>query len=291
MTQPNLAEEPLKNIELESAILGLRMTLTEEEADEARAKFLDVLRSSTLAVPTITPVQTGPDGAILPGAEINLLVVNTQEGVSGVPAFTTLGGLRATLAQAENGMFLTGADLGNILGHSGHKLFVDGPDLHAEVEPVELQQLAFVTHQQITQAQEDAQHNQRLEGALASFRETENRENAEAIVQAFLRGHCRYPVAGEADTDAEALVISQEAQEGRPAVPEIALLTQEGALPAFTSEAALQAWNPTPRNAVLLDGATVAQLAAQAEIEQILLNPGSPETRTLNAKQGQISLS
>ena len=186
---------------------------------------------------------------------------------------------------------LTGADLGNILGHSGHKLFVDGPDLHAEVEPVELQQLAFVTHQQITQAQEDAQHNQRLEDALASFRETENRENAEAVVQAFLRGHCRYPVAGEADTDAEALVISQEAQEGRPAVPEIALLTQEGALPAFTSEAALQAWNTTPRNAVLLDGPTIAQLASQAEIEQVLLNPGSPETRTLNVKQGQISLS
>lgn len=290
MTQSNLTEEPLRNIELESAILGLRMTLTEEEAAEARAHFLDVLRTSTLAVPTITPVQTGPDGAILPGAEINLLVVNTPEGVSGVPAFTMLGGLRATLPQAENGMFLTGADLGNILGHSGHKLFVDGPDLHAEVEPVELQQLAFITHQQMAQAQEAAQHNQRLEDALSDYSQTQNRDNAEAVVQSFLRGHCRYPVAGEADSDAEALVISQEAQDGRPEIPEIALLTQDGALPAFTSEDALRAWNPTPRNAVLLDGATVAQITSQAEIEQVLLNPANPDSQTLHVKQGQVSL-
>lgn len=291
MTPSNPSEEPLKNIELESAILGLRMTLTPEEEIQARAKFLETLRLSSLAVPTVTPVPTGPDGAVLPSSEINLLVVNTQDGVSGVPAFTTLAGLREALPGVENGMFLSGADLGNILGPSGHKLFVDGPDLHAEVEMEELQQLAFVTHQMNALQQEEAQHNQRLEDALSAFHQTANSDNAEAVIQAFLRGHCRYPVAGEADVDAEALVISREAEAGSEAVPEIALLTLEGGLLSFTSEEALGRWNNTPRNAVLLDGATVAQLAAQAEVDRVQLNLGSPEARTLTITQGQITLS
>jgi hypothetical protein len=288
---PTLPDEPLKNIELESAVLGLRMTLTPEEEIQARSKFLEMLRVSSLAVPTLTPVPLGPDGAVLPNAEINLLVVNTQEGVTGVPAFTTLAGLRAALPDVENGMLLTGADLGNILGSSGHKLFVDGPDLHAEVESEELQQLAFITHQFVAQQQQDAQHNQRLEDALAAYEQTSNREYAEAVVQAFLQGHCRYPIAGEGDANTEALVISRDAEAGGPAIPEIALLTLDGALISFTSEETLRSWDQTPRNSILLDGPMVAQLSAQAELEQIRLNPGSVTARTLTISQGQLQLS
>jgi len=64
--QQDMAEEPLKNIALESAILGLKMALTDEESADLRRKFLDILRDSILAVPTLSPVETAPDGSIAP---------------------------------------------------------------------------------------------------------------------------------------------------------------------------------------------------------------------------------
>ena len=64
MNQPDVQEEPLNNVELESAILGLRMALTPEEEVEAREHFLTVLRDSTLSVPTVNPTPTAPDGSI-----------------------------------------------------------------------------------------------------------------------------------------------------------------------------------------------------------------------------------
>ena len=169
MNPPNTPEEPLKNVELESAILGLRMTLTPEETAEAREKFLHVLRVSPLAIPTLQPVATGPDGAVLPNAPINFLVVSTAENVTGVPAFTTLGGLRAALPEVENGMFLTGADLGNILGESEHKLFVTSPDMNVEVETQELKQIAVLAQQQIALEQQAVQRNDALEAALSGL--------------------------------------------------------------------------------------------------------------------------
>ena len=36
-------------------------------------------------------------------------------------------------------MFLSGAQISGILGSSEHLLFVDGPDVHAEVVPAEMQ--------------------------------------------------------------------------------------------------------------------------------------------------------
>lgn len=290
MNQPNSTEEPLHNIDLESAIVGLRMTLTPEEEGEARANFLDKLRTSPLAVPTLQPVPTGPDGAVLPNAPINLLVVNNPEGVSGVPAFTTLGGLRAAIPQIENGMFLTGADLGNILGPSEHKLFVTSPEMNVEVETAELQQMAFVAQQQVAINQQRVMHNEPLELALAALLENDNGVNQEAVIQAFMTNFCQYPVLDEADGDAEAIVLSQEnAPDGSPP-QELALLTLDGALPAFTSGETLQAWSQGNRAVMPILGEMAAQLATQAEVPTILLNPGSPNERVLTVQQGRVSL-
>jgi hypothetical protein len=291
MKPPNLPEERLKTIELESAILGLRMTLTPEEEAEARLKFLHILRTGSLAIPTLEPVATGPDGTVLPNAPINLLIVTTAEGVSGVPAFTTLDGLRATLPQVENGMFLSGADLGRILGPSDHKLFVTGPDMQVVVEKQELAQMTLVTQQEQAIQLQTALHNQSLEQALDALRESESPENQEAVIQAFLSGYCRYPILDPANSETEALVLSQESPTGDAPAQEIALMTIEGALPAFTGEEQLRTWNAESRGNLPLPGSMVAQLASQAEVETILLNPGSGSPRTLSVRQGQLSLS
>ncbi len=290
MDNQDAPQEPLNNVELESAALGLRMALTPEEGAQARGRFLEILRVSPLAVPTMTPVPTGPDGAVLPNAEINLLVVNTPDGTSGVPAFTTLGGLRATLAQVENGMFLTGGDLGNILGPSEHKLFVDGPDIHVEVENAELQQMAFVTGQIVAAQQAAAQGNEPLAEALEALQAADTPPAREAVIKAFTDGFCMYVVAGEADSDEEAVVLSQQdAPEGQPQ-PEVALLTLDGALPCFTSMAAFQAWDTAGRAAIPIPGPLMAPLATQAEVTHLSLNPGTPSGRTLRVEQDHVSV-
>ena len=78
----------------------------------------------------------------------------------------------------------------------------------------------------------------------------------------------------EADGDAEALVLSQEAPAGAAPAQELALLTLEGALPAFSSEDAIRRWDSAGRNAIALPGKMVIELATQAEVTSILLNPG-----------------
>lgn len=290
MDQQGDAPEPLNNMELESAALGLRMALSDEEADEARGRFLERLRISPLAVPTMTPVATDAEGRMLPNSEINLLVVNTPDGVSGIPAFTTLGGLRAALPQMENGMFLTGGDLGNILGSSEHKLFVDGPDIHVEVETAELQQMAFITQQYVAAEQAASQGNEPLADALESLHVSDTPAARETVIKAFVEGFGMYPVAGEADSDAEAVVLSQqEATEGEPG-QELALLTIEGALPCFTSMAAFQAWDATPRGAIPIPGQMMSSLATQADVETIIINPGTPSARTLRVGQDQVTV-
>ena len=73
--QQDPTQEPLRNINLESAILGLRKWPSPtKKPPKARTRFLDILRDSTLAVPTITPVATAPDGSIEPGADIQLII-------------------------------------------------------------------------------------------------------------------------------------------------------------------------------------------------------------------------
>ena len=280
--QQDPSEEPLRNINLESAILGLRMALTDEEAAESRTRFLDILRDSTLAVPTITPVATAPDGSIEPGADIQLIIATNPEGVSGVPAFTQLGVLRATLPQLEHGMFLSGAQLCGILAASEHRLFVDGPDLHAEVTPPEMQALAQTAQMMGQMQQQAAGGNLRLEAALAALHQTDITENRAAVVTAFLEEFSRVPIAAEADEDAECIVLSTGAAEDTPETPqELELLTQDDALLCFTSEAAMKVWDAAGRNAVVLPGPIIAQVAAQAEVLHLLVNKGSADQRLL----------
>ena len=289
--QQDPAEEPLKNINLESAILGLKMALTDEEGVEARSRFLDILRDSTLAVPTITPVATLPDGSIEPGADIQLIIATNPEGVSGVPAFTQLGILRTTLPQLEHGMFLSGTQLCGILASSEHRLFVDGPDLHAEVSPEEMQAVAQTGQMMGQMQQQAAGRNERLEAALVALHQTDITENRALVVQSFLEEFSRIPIAGDSDEDAECVVLSTGAAENTPETPqELELLTEDNALLCFTSEDAMRIWDTAGRNAVVLPGPIIAQLAAQAEVMQLLINKGSVDQRLLQIEGDRLDV-
>lgn len=289
--QNDPTEEPLKNVPLESAILGLRMALNEEEGTEARRRFLDVLRDSILAVPTMGQVPTNPDGSIAPGADIQLIIATSPEGVSGVPAFTQLGVLRAALPQLEHGMFLSGAQLSGILGGSEHRLFVDGPDVHAEVSPEELQALAQTAQMMAQMQQQAAGSNERLETAMAALSREDTGDTRAAVVQAFLEEFCRIPVAADADEDAECVVLSTGAAADTPETPaELELLTQDDSLLCFTSDEALRAWDDVGRSAVVLPGPVIAQLAAQAGVTTLLINKGTDTQRTLQVGEDRLEV-
>ena len=289
--QQDPTEEPLKNVPLESAILGLRMALTDEEADEARRRFLELLRDSILAVPTMNPVPTAPDGSIAPNADIQLIIATNPEGVSGVPAFTQLGILRAALPQLEHGMFLSGAQLGNILGGSEHLLFVDGPDVHAEVLPEEMQAMAQAAQMMAQMQQQASGSNERLEAALAALHREDTGDTRSAVVQAFLQEFSRVPIAGDSDVDAECIVLSTGAAEDTPETPqELELLTEDDALLCFTGEAPMRVWDTAGRNAVVLPGPVIAQLSAQAEVTTLILNKGSETQRTLKIVGDQLQV-
>ena len=289
--QQDITEEPLKNVALESAIFGLRMALTDEEGLELRRQFLDVLRDSILAVPTIAPVATAPDGSIAPGADIQLIIATNQEGISGVPAFTQLGILRQALPQLEHGMFLSGAQLGGILGGSEHLLFVDGPDVHAEVGPAEMQAMAQTAQMMAQMQQQAAGRNERLETALEALHRTDNTENRDGVIRAFLEEFSRIPIAGDQDEDAECVVLSTGAPEDTPETPqELELLTEDDALLCFTSEDAMRAWDQAGRTAVVLPGPVIAQLAAQAEVTTLLLNKGGETERALRIVDSRLEV-
>ena len=291
MSQTTPPQEPLNNVALESAIFGLRMALTPEEATQARQHFLQVLTNSTLAVATTHPVPTAPDGSIPPNTDINMVVATNADGVSGVPAFTTLAALRATLPQTEHGIFMTGVQLSGILAPSPHSLFVDGPELHAEVSTEEMQ--AIVQQAQLfMQAQQQAmERNERLEATLAELGRADTEANREAVAAAFVQEFARVPIAGEGDKDAECIVLSMGDPNQPPAPggpPELELLTMEGALPCFTSAETMGAWDTAGRQAVVLPGSVIAQLAAQAQIEALNINPGSPDSRALRIEQDRV---
>lgn len=289
MSQANFAEEPLKNIELESSILGLRMALTPEEEVEARQKFLHILKDSILAVPTLNPVPVGPDGAIVPGSDISLVIAQNPEGLSGVPAFTSLGGLRTVLPHLEHGMFMSGVQLAGILAGSEHNLFVDGPDLNAVVTPDELQGLAQAAHVMAQMQQQAAERNERLEVTIAALQREDTAANREAVSAAFMEEFCRVPVAGEEDDNAECVVLNLGTPESADAPQEIELLTLDGALPCFTSEEAMRAWDARSRNAIILPGPIIAQLAAQAGVETMIINAGSGQPHILHVEQDRVA--
>jgi len=289
--QQDLNEEPLKNIHLESAILGLKMALTPEEGTEARRRFLDLLRDSVLAVPTMTPVPTLEDGSVSPGADISLLIVTNAEGVSGVPTFTQLAFLRSVLPQMEHGMFLSGAQLGGILGGSEHRLFVDGPDIHAEVTADELQMMVQAAQIMSQMQQQAAGSNERLETALGALNREDTAENRDAVMKSFLEEFSRIPIAGDQDEDADCIVLSTGAVDHTPETPqELEMLTQDDALLCFTSEEAMRAWDPSGRTAVVLPGPIIAQVAAQAEVSTLLINKGSDGQRSLRVADGRVEV-
>ncbi len=291
MSQPVPPQEPLNNVALESAIFGLRMALTPEESVQARQHFLQTLVNSTLAVATTHPVATAPDGGIPPNTDINMVVARNADGVDGVPCFTTLAALRGTLPQVENGIFMTGLQIAGVLAASNYLLFVDGPELHAEVTQEEMRGIVDQA-QLFMQAQQQAmERNERLEAMLAALDRDDTEANREAVANAFVQEFARVPIAGAGDKDAECIVLSMGDPAQPPAPggpPELELLTVDGALPCFTSAEALGAWDTAGRQAVVLPGAIIAQLAAQASVGTLLVNPAGPNTRSLRLEQDRV---
>jgi len=279
MNPPPVPEEPLNNVDLESAILGMRMALTPEEEAEAREKFINQLSISTLVIPTVNQVQTAPDGSIAPNADITFVVVENPDGVSGIPAFTSLGFLKASLPNVNNGLFLNGAQLAGIVGNSPHKLFVDGPDMHAEVEKEELAAIAQLAQQAAEAQQAAANHNEKLEAALAKFARNETDERREALKEAFLTGFCRIPVANESDVDAKVVVMRTGNPQDEAAQQQIPLITENDELLCFTGEAALLKWKSTERNSISLPGPMICDMVVRTGIGKLRINAGSDDSR------------
>ena len=114
-------------------------------------------------------------------------------------------------------MFLSGAQISNILGSSEHLLFVDGPDVHAEVLPEEMQAMAQTAQMMAQMQQQASGSNERLETALAALNREDTGENRNARDSIFFwKSFSRVPIAGDADEDAECIVLSTGAAEDTP---------------------------------------------------------------------------
>jgi hypothetical protein len=283
-------EEPLRNIDLESAVLGLSMALTYEEETEARRKFLDILRDSTLAVPMMEQDAASGNGSKPPDTDIQLIVAENAKGTNGVPAFTTVTSLREAIPQAQTCTFLKGAQLAAMLAESPFMLFVDGPDLHAEVDHDEMKAMVTEMEAIVAAQQEAALHNAALEEALTTLAAKENSETAQAVTSAFMEGHCCVPLAAE-DEDVSTCIVLTAADDAPEGVPSrIALMTQDGALLCFTSPDKLTEWNSTTRDVIPFPGPTVVQLANHGSIARLRVNAGSPEERTLIVEKERVTV-
>ena len=144
-------------------------------------------------------------------------------------------------------MFLTGAQLGGILGNSPHKLFVDGPEMHVEVSQEEMISMAQSAQEVVEAQQAAANHNVALEQALAEFEDEDTTASREALVGAFLGGFCRLPVATEADKDIPVVVLRLGDPNQPETVQEVPLLTDQELLLAFSGEEALGTWSSSER--------------------------------------------
>jgi hypothetical protein len=139
--------------------------------------------------------------------------------------------------------------------------------------------------------QQAAGSNERLDATLAALGREDTGENRAAVVQAFLEGFSRVPVASDADEDAECVVLSTGAPQDTPETPqELELLTEEDALLCFTGEDAMRAWDTVGRNAVVLPGPVIAQMAAQAGVTTLLLNKGGAAPRPLVIEGDRLSV-
>ena len=278
MNPPSVPEEPLNNVELESAILGMRMALTDEEETEARDKFLSQLSISTLVIPTVNQVKTAPDGSIAPDADITFVVVESPDGVSGIPAFTSLTFMRGALPNVNNGLFLPGNQLAGIIAASPHKLFVDGPDMHAEVEKEELVAMAQSAQVAMEAQQAAANHNEKLEAALAKYARNGTDDRREAVKEAFLTGFCRIPVANESDKDAKVVIMRTGNPQDEAQQQQIPLITENDELLCFSGEAALLKWKDAERNSVSLPGPMICDMVVRTGIGKVRLNLGSDDS-------------
>lgn len=279
MNPPPVPEEPLNNVELESAILGMRMALTDEEEAEAREKFLKLLALSTLVIPTVNPVKTAPDGSIAPGADVTFVVVESKEGVTGIPAFTSLGFLKASLPNVNNGLFLNGGQIAGAIRRSPHKLFVTGPDMNAEVDQEELAALADHAQAAAEAQQKAANHNEALEAALAKFARNETDDRREALKAAFFDGFCRIPVARDIDKDAKCVIMRTGNPSDPAAQQQIPLLTENDELLCFTSEQAMRAWMDADRNAMSLPGRMICDMVLRTGIGKLRINATAEDSR------------
>jgi hypothetical protein len=218
------------------------------------------------------------------------LVLETTEGASGVPVFTTLAGLRATVPNVQNGIFMTGAQLSGMLVSSPHKLFVDGPDLHAEVDQSEMQTIIDSAQKIMEEQQKSAQHNINLEKALQDLNEDDHAATREATTLAFLQGFCRVPIAAETDEDVQCVVMTF----GNPQQPDqqqnVELITEDNYIVCFTSEPNMQSWDPRPRNAMVLPGPAIAQMVAQTGLAGIIVNPKHETTKKFRVESDKIVL-
>ena len=148
------------------------------------------------------------------------------------------------------------------------------------------------TAQMMAQMQQQAANsNERLEAALGDLHLNDNSESRDTVIRAFLEEFSRIPVAGDQDEDAECVVLSTGAPEDTPQTPqELELLTEDDALLCFTSEDAMRVWDQAGRNAVVLPGPVIAQLAAQAEVTTLLINKGGENQRALRIVDSRLEV-
>lgn len=288
MNPPENAEEPLNNSELESAILGLRMTLTEEEASEARQKLLAMLPQCMLAVPTTQPVKTTPEGQIAPDAEISFVVLESKEGVNGIAAFTNFTFMKSVLPQSEHGVFLNGVQIASMVSNSPYPLFLDGPDVHAELSTEELKGIVDSFNEMMQRQQAAMEHNKTLEDALTALKADETEETKEATAKAFLEGFCRVPLPNENEKDAKVVLLRVGDQNNPQQQQEIPLLTADESLLCFTSEEAMGQWSQEERQAVALPGPMIADLVARTGVSGVTINSGNATEKLMKVEKDRL---
>lgn len=284
--QPDF-EEPLHNIDLEAAMMGIRMALSEEEHDEAHAEFMNHFKASQLAVPTANQVQLGPDGQIQNGSDIQLIVAEHPDGMTAIRAFTSLGNLRKTHPELQYGLVLMAWQVAGMVSNSPYDLLLEGPDVNTVVTRESLKEIVDEVQKMAASQQAAVDRNEVLEAALQQLTESGTEETRSGVEQAFLTGFCRIPVWIEADGKVPHLVISTgQGPEAKP--QQIPLRTHDGGLLCFTSEDSLSKWNEEERPMMVLPGAAILDMSLKSGLKHVRINEGNPNARILDVNDGRL---
>jgi hypothetical protein len=270
-------EEPLKNIDLESSIMGIRMALSDEEKDEAREEFLKLFKTSQLAVPTGKPPQIAPDGRIM---DLQLILSDPSEGEPAIRVFTTLTDLRVKLPGLQHGIVLPAWQIAGIAAGSPHELRVEGPHALTIITRDELTEILAELQRQAQESQKGLERNERLEAAIEKLHQGGGDEVREEVAAAFLDGFCRLPVIIEADGQVPHCVVTGQAGPNQPQ-QSIALKTHDGALLCFTSEAALNRWDARERPMMVLPGRAIVEVSQKSSLHKIRVDEGGPGAQTI----------